>query len=158
MVTVVQSDLLLCEKLRYNFDAEPMSSMRDVFLRKITFLALVKWLAVPHWAVMTGTRGWEMIRGPIVGNFKELNPVKGFLGSSWLSLGRQWEVFKALSINIKTVAMHNENPLLSSSQTVLENWSPRQKRAFLSLLLGSRVFHMDEWGCFLQPSDFLCFL
>lgn len=146
-------------KLRYNFDAEPMSSKRDVFLRnKITFLALVKWLAVPHWAVITGTWGWGKIRERIVGNFKELNPVKGFLGSSWLSLGRQCKVFKALSINIKTVAMHNENPLLSSSQTVLENWSPQQKTAFLSLLLGSRVFSMDEWGCFLQLSDFLCLL
>lgn len=56
-----------------------------------------------------------------MGNFKELNPAKGFLGSSWLSLGRKCEVFKALSINIKAVAMHNENPLLSSSQTGLEN-------------------------------------
>lgn len=137
--------------LRYNFDAEPMSSERCILKeKKITFLPLVKWLAILHWAVITGTQG--TIQGQIVENFKEVNPVKGFLWSSWLSLGRKYKAFQALCIDIKSVVMQNENPLLPSSQTLLENWAPLQN-SVTDLLLGKgsllqgwlRVFLAAVW-------------
>lgn len=105
----------------------------------MTLLALVKWLAVPHWTVIIWTQG--TIWGHTVENFEEVNPVKGFSWSSWLSWGRKCKAFRALSINIKSVVMQNENPVLSPSQTLLGTWSLHIKQPLLGLCRKQSLLH-----------------